>query len=66
MPRKTPPVSRPQDRVWLQQYRCGCFLEFARKRAVPGHCPVHLRDRQGPAIPAPADTPDGADTEAQV
>lgn len=34
-----------------QQYRCGCFLGFATKRKIPSHCPQHLRDRQGPALP---------------
>lgn len=43
------------DEKWGQQFRCGCFLGFASKRAIPRHCPVHYRDRQGPALPLKAD-----------
>jgi hypothetical protein len=37
---------------WLQHYRCGCFLGFRTKKLVPKHCPVHLRDRNGPPLRA--------------
>lgn len=36
---------------WGQKYRCGCFLGFATKRAIPAGCPEHLRARQGGPLP---------------
>ena len=45
----------------MQQYRCGCLEEYPTKRSVKPHCPQHLRDRQGPAIPVPQ-TEDSART----
>lgn len=42
---------------WGQQFRCGCFLGFPTKRAIPKHCPQHLRDRQGSPLPLAAEMP---------
>lgn len=42
-----------QPSTYLQQFRCGCFLEFARKKDVPRWCPEHLRDRQGEPLRVP-------------
>lgn len=36
---------------WGQKYRCGCFLGFPTKRAIPAGCPEHLRARQSGALP---------------
>lgn len=40
----------PAASTYLQKYRCGCFLEFARKKDIPRGCPHHMRDRLGAAI----------------
>lgn len=36
---------------WGQQFRCGCFLGYPTKRAIPHFCPQHSRGRQGSALP---------------
>ena len=45
-------VRRPRW-TYMQQYRCGCLLEFTRRADVRRHCPQHLRDKQGDVIKAP-------------
>lgn len=49
MPRQYP--------TYLQKFRCGCLLEFARKKDVPRWCPQHLRDRQGEPLRVPPSEP---------
>src|SRR5690606_5047369 len=39
------------DEKWGQQFRCGCFLGYPTKRAIPHFCPQHSRGRQGSALP---------------